>query len=263
MRRALPDADRAVVTGGGTGIGRALCAELARRGLHVLAVGRRAEPLRALASRYPQRIEPLVADVASPEGRAAVAAALGADAKVRFLVHNAATLEPIGPLHDLCPEALRAHLAVNLEGPLFLTQRLLPLLAGGRVLHVSSGAAHHAYAGWGPYCMSKAALHMLYQVWREELSDHAIRIGSARPGVVDTPMQALIRATPSERFAGVARFERLHREGRLRRPEEVAQFLAWLLLATDDAAFEAAEWDIGAHEAQWRAFGKDDIHQGG
>ena len=256
-------ATQAVVTGGGTGIGQALCEELARRGLHVLAVGRRAEPLRALASRFPGRIEPLAADVGAPEGRAAVAAALGTDVKLRFLVHNAATLAPVGPLRELCPEALRAHLAVNLEGPLFLTQQLLPRLTGGRVLHVSSGAAHHAYAGWGPYCMSKAALHMLYQVWREELAGSAIRIGSARPGVVDTPMQALIRATPPERFPRVTRFEQLHREGQLRRPAEVAQFLAWLLLATDDAAFEAAEWDVGAHEAQWRAFGKNEIHQGG
>ena len=256
-------ATQAVVTGGGTGIGQALCEELARRGLHVLAVGRRAEPLRALASRFPGRIEPLAADVGAPEGRAAVAAALGTDVKLRFLVHNAAMLAPVGPLRELCPDALRAHLAVNLEGPLFLTQQLLPMLAGGRVLHVSSGAAHHAYAGWGPYCMSKAALHMLYQVWREELAGSAIRIGSARPGVVDTPMQALIRATPPERFPRVARFEQLHREGQLRRPAEVAQFLAWLLLATDDAAFEAAEWDIGAQETQWRAFDENDIHQGG
>lgn len=256
-------ATQAVVTGGGTGIGQALGEELARRGLHVLAVGRRAEPLRALASRFPGRIEPLAADVGAPEGRAAVAAALGTDVKLRFLVHNAATLAPVGPLRELCPDALRAHLAVNLEGPLFLTQQLLPMLAGGRVLHVSSGAAHHAYAGWGPYCMSKAALHMLYQVWREELAGSAIRIGSARPGVVDTPMQALIRATPPERFPRVARFEQLHREGQLRRPAEVARFLAWLLLATDDAAFEAAEWDIGAQETQWRAFGENDIHQGG
>lgn len=256
-------ATQAVVTGGGTGIGQALCEELARRGLHVLAVGRRAEPLRALASRFPGRIEPLAADVGAPEGRAAVAAALGTDVKLRFLVHNAATLAPVGPLRELCPDALRAHLAVNLEGPLFLTQQLLPMLPGGRVLHVSSGAAHHAYAGWGPYCMSKAALHMLYQVWREELAGSAIRIGSARPGVVDTPMQALIRATPPERFPRVARFEQLHREGQLRRPAEVAQFLAWLLLATDDAAFEAAEWDIGAQETQWRAFDENDIHQGG
>lgn len=256
--------DVAIVTGGGTGIGRALCVALAERGLTVLAVGRRAEPLQALATGFPGRIEPVVADVAMPAGRETIANAVGTGRRLRFLVHNAGTIAPIGLLEALIPEALRAHMAINLEGPLFLSQRLLPQLCGGRILHLSSGAAHHAYAGWGPYCMSKAALHMLYQVWREELRGRGIRVGSARPGVVDTPMQALIRATPAREFPGVGRFLRLHRENQLRSPVDVAHFLAWLLLTVDDERFEAAEWDIGACEDAWRAFAKQQgTHQGG
>jgi NAD(P)-dependent dehydrogenase (short-subunit alcohol dehydrogenase family) len=246
--------DMAVVTGGGSGIGRALCGIFAERGMAVLAVGRRAELLQTLAAEYPGRIEPVVADVATPAGREAIARALGGHRSLRFLVHNAGTIAPIGPLEALTPEALRAHLATNLEGPLFLSQRLLPQLVGGRILHLSSGAAHHAYAGWGPYCMGKAALHMLYQVLREELRGRGIRVGSARPGVVDTPMQALIRATPAREFPGVGRFLRLHQENQLRSPVDAAHFLAWLLLAVDDERFEAAEWDIGACEDAWRAF---------
>lgn len=256
--------DMAVVTGGGTGIGRALCDVLAERGFTVLAVGRRAEPLQVLATEFPGRIEPVVADVATPAGRETIASAVGTGRQLRFLVHNAGTIAPIGLLQALTPEALRAHLATNLEGPLFLSQRLLPQLSGGRILHLSSGAAHHAYAGWGPYCMGKAALHMLYQVWREELGDRGIRVGSARPGVVDTPMQALIRAAPAREFPGVGRFLRLHQENQLRSPVDVAHFLAWLLLAVDDGRFEAAEWDIGACEDAWRAFAKQErTYQGG
>lgn len=251
-----PSMDVAVVTGGGTGIGRALCGVLAERGLAVLAVGRRAEPLQALAAEFSGHVEPVVADVATPAGRETIAHAIGTGRRVRFLAHNAATLAPIGLLEGLTPEALRAHLATNLEGPLFLSQRLLPRLSGGRILHLSSGAAHSAYAGWGPYCMGKAALHMLYQVWREELRDRGIRVGSARPGVVDTPMQALIRATPAKAFPNVGRFLRLHQEDQLRSPAEAAYFLAWLLLGVDDGRFEAAEWDIGACEDAWRAFAK-------
>lgn len=256
--------DMAVVTGGGSGIGRALCGVLAKRGIAVLAVGRRAERLQTLAAEYPGRIEPVVADVATPAGRDTIAHALGSQRALRFLVHNAGTLVPIGLLEALTPEALRAHLAINLEGPLFLSQRLLPQLAGGRILHLSSGAAHHAYAGWGPYCMGKAALHMLYQLWREELKDRDIRVGSARPGVVDTPMQGLIRATPASRFPNVGRFLRLHQEKQLRSPADAAEFLAWLLLAVDDERFEMAEWDIGPCEEAWRAFARHgNTDQGG
>lgn len=246
--------ETAIVTGGSSGIGRALCGALAQRGFAVLAVARRASALQSLAEAFPHAVRAVVADVATPDGREAVSAALGPDQPLRFLVHNAGTLEPIGPLTDLTVSALRAHFAVNLEGPLFLSQRLLPQLTGGRILHVSSGAAHHAYAGWGPYCMSKAALHMLYQTWREELAGRAIRVGSARPGVVDTAMQSQIRSMPVARFPRVDRFERLYRDGQLRSAEEVARFLAWLLLAVEDTAFEAAEWDIGACEDRWREF---------
>eukprot|EP00957_Ditylum_brightwellii_P005530 424079-Ditylum_brightwellii.AAC.1 len=87
-------------------------------------------------------------------------------------------------------------MAVNMEGPLFLTQALLPKLkaatttiGGARVLHISSGASQKPYRGWGPYCTSKAGLNMIYRVLREELQPHNIHVGSVRPGVVDTPMQ--------------------------------------------------------------------------
>ena len=81
--------DMAVVTGGGTGIGRALCVALAERGLTVLAVGRRAEPLQALATEFPGGVEPVVADVATPAGRETIASAVGTSRQLRFLVHNA------------------------------------------------------------------------------------------------------------------------------------------------------------------------------
>ena len=89
-----------IVTGGSSGIGRALCAALAQRGFAVLAVARRASALQSLVEAFPGVIQAVVADVATPEGRDAVAAALGPDQPLRFLVHNAGTLEPIGPLTD-------------------------------------------------------------------------------------------------------------------------------------------------------------------
>jgi benzil reductase ((S)-benzoin forming) len=243
-----------LITGGGTGLGRALANELAARGLPVLITGRRAEPLEATATASP-RIEAVAADVATPGGRARVVAAVGAR-NVRFLVHNAGVLTPVGPLAKMELEAWRHAQAVNVEAPLFLTQALLPRLrGGGRVLHISSGAAHHGYAGWGSYCAGKAALHMLYEVWNLELAPDEFAVGSLRPGVVDTPMQALIRNQSPERFPAVERFRKLKEEGQLRSPEEVAAFAAWVLLETTASDFAAHEWDIGdaAHLSRYRS----------
>lgn len=244
----------AIITGGGTGIGRSLALILAHRGLPVLITGRRTAPLEAVVQEGPAgRIGHVRADVSTPEGRAAIAEA--APGEVRFLVHCAAVLEPIQPLGQVTLEAWREAQAINVEGPLFLTQQLMGRFARGtRILNISSGAAHHAYAGWGSYCVSKAALHMLYLVFREELKGSGITIGSARPGVVDTPMQELIRNTSPERFPHVERFRKLKQNGLLVDPRDAGRFLAWLLLETSDREFGEQEWDIADTESRWRAF---------
>lgn len=234
----------AIVTGAGSGIGAALSERLVQRGCTVLAIGRRAAPLQALAERHAGQVETLALDVGAADAPARLLAALAGRAPA-FVVHNAAVLGPAGPLATLEREAFRQHWETNLLAPLFLTQALLPVLAAGaRILHVSSGAAHHALSGWGPYCISKSALHMLYQCWREELRERNILVGSARPGVVDTPMQAEIRALDETAFPDVDAFRKLKENGQLTTPETVARFFAWLLLDADAAQFREHENDI-------------------
>lgn len=242
--------DLVVITGGGTGLGRAIALNLGRRAYPLLIVGRRSEPLREAAGMLDGACETIVADVSTEEGRAAIVAAVGAR-KIAMLVHNAGVLEPVGPLAEISLQAWRKAMAINLEAPLFLTQALLPRLAGGRVLHISSGAARNALAGWGAYCVSKAGLYMLYQMLNAERDD--IAVGSVRPGVVDTPMQALIREQDEIRFPAVERFRALDRQGQLRSPDDVADFIAWVLTETSAEAFAAHEWDINepAHTSQW------------
>lgn len=241
----------AIVTGGGSGIGQALVQRLVTEGLSVISIGRRSAPLEALARTQPERIEPLSADVATPEGRERVAEAV-ARRRVRYLLHNAGVLEPISPLAEVGLEEWRYSQAVNVEGPIFLTQRLLPHLAGGRILHISSGAAHHPIAGWGAYCTSKAALYMVYQVLDLELHSRDIAVGSVRPGVVDTPMQALIREQDRARFPDVERFRELKRSGALTSPDDVAAFVWRLLTRTTPEEFSEQEWDVQEHAARLR-----------
>jgi len=146
-----------IITGGGTGIGAALAKRLVSRSQKVLIVGRRANKLYETKNRCsnPGLIRTVVADISKPEGRQAILESLGENERIDNLVHNAAILEPVGPLIDVRPEDWSKHMAINVDGPLFLTQTLLPMLMkkdendkGGRILHVSSGAAHHGYRGW-------------------------------------------------------------------------------------------------------------------
>lgn len=237
-----------VVTGAGSGIGRALARTLATAGHEVIAVGRREARLQETASGEP-RIAVAAADVADPAGRERIRAAVGART-VRYLVHNAGALEPVGALLDAEPEALRHALAVNVEAPIHLTRTLYPrLAAGSRVLHVSSGAAHRPIPGWGAYCIGKAALYMAYQILRAELGDTGIAVGSLRPGVVDTPMQGLIRAQTPERFPAVEHFRALKARGELEPPERVARFILAVLELADAERFAAGEWDVREHAA--------------
>ncbi len=239
----------AIITGAGSGIGRALSVELARNyGLHILAVGRHLTTLQQTQKFSPEFIEALAADVSKDEDRAKIARRMS-DENIRFVVHNAAVLQPVKPLKDISLTEWRAHFAINVEGPLFLTQQLLPFLKkGSRILHISSGAAHHAYAGWGAYCTSKAALYMIYQVLNLELQERGILVGSVRPGVVDTPMQDQVRQASREVFPALDRFVQLRKEGKLFAPERVAKFIGKLLTATADETYTSQEWDIREHE---------------
>ncbi len=235
----------AIVTGGGTGIGKAIALEIARKKeLPVYIVGRREEPLQQTAALAPRFIRPVPADVSTEEGRDVIAESLTGETAVSVLVHNAAVLGPVKRLETITPDEWRRHQSINVEGPLFLTQKFLPRLKGGRVLHISSGAAHHAYQGWGAYCTSKAALYMLYQVLKEELKQYNIAVGSVRPGVVDTPMQDQVRTASPEDFPAIERFFELKKSGQLLDPQVAAQIIVHILFDTSAEKFSEAEWDI-------------------
>ena len=239
-----------LITGGGTGIGRALAERFAYKGWRVTIVGRRLELLQEVAQEYPDKITFVSADVGSIQDRQKIVAE--AKGTLDLLVHNAAVLGPVGPILDQSPEDWKSHMATNVEGPLFLTQALLPNLAeNSRVVHISSGAAHQGIPGWGMYCTSKAALFMLGQLLKEELAQRNIWFGSVRPGIVDTPMQAEIRALEPENFPMVEQFRQYKATGTLVTSELVAQYLEWLLLEVSGPQLGEREWDI--RDAEWQS----------
>ena len=99
-----------------------------------------------------------------------------------------------------------------------------------RIVHLGSGAGRNAYAGWSIYCATKAALdHHARAVTLDQ--PPGVRICSVAPGVVDTDMQAEIRATAPERFPMRERFDAYKRDGALASPEHAARRLVEYVLS--------------------------------
>jgi len=193
----------ALITGASQGLGRAVAAALNGRGWRLVVDGRDADRLAAAAAAlpHPERVTAIPGDVADPVHRAALAEAVGPT--LDLLVNNASDLgpSPLPPLARLHPDELSRVLAVNTVAPLALVQLVLPELrrARGRVLDVSSDAAVEAYAGWGGYGASKAALDQLSAVLAVEHPD--LRIYAVDPGDMNTAMHRA--AEPGEDLSGL------------------------------------------------------------
>jgi NAD(P)-dependent dehydrogenase (short-subunit alcohol dehydrogenase family) len=184
------DTRTALITGASRGLGRALATALADRGWRLVVDGR--DPGRlataVAAFAHPERVTAVAGDVADPRHRAALAAAVGP--RLDLLVNNASELgpSPLPSLADLREQDLRHVLDVNVVAPLALAQAVLPALrtARGTIVDISSDAAVEAYAGWGGYGASKAALDQLTAVLAVEHPE--LRIYAVDPGDMATDM---------------------------------------------------------------------------
>ncbi len=179
----------AVVTGAGSGIGRATAHAFACRGANVLAVGRSPEKLVATAHSCPA-IVPMTVDVTDQGAPTAVVeAALGAFGSIDALVHSAGMLHRT-PLGSISTSEFDRFMAVNLRAPLMLTQAaLLPLAASdGAVINISASFGQRGWPELSLYGATKAGLDFFTRSWAGELADRGIRVVSVAPGPVETPI---------------------------------------------------------------------------
>jgi NAD(P)-dependent dehydrogenase (short-subunit alcohol dehydrogenase family) len=191
---------RVVVTGGTSGLGRALVHLLHQHGAHVAFIARHGDRVEQVARAHPGT-HGIVGDVAVKDDIYPMALQiLGELGGVDVLVNNASDLgpTPLALLGDTACEDLERALATNVLGPFRLTKALLGALAasarngrGAVVLNVSSDAAVNAYPTWGAYGATKAALRHMTHVWDAEISEQGVHFLSIDPGDMDTPMHAL------------------------------------------------------------------------
>jgi len=218
---------RAIVTGHTRGLGAALAEQLLARNVAVLGLSRSRHP--TLSTRFPTQLEEIELELAEP-ARVAHWIATGAlrsfvsGAQTVVLFNNAGMVQPIGPIEGQDAAAIASAVSLNVATPLTLASALASAAADAsdrRIVHISSGAARNAYAGWSIYCATKAALdHHARAVSLD--ANRALRICSLAPGVIDTNMQAEIRGSGEAQFPMRAKFEDLKRNGQLWSPEQCA-----------------------------------------
>ena len=214
------------VSGGSSGIGRAMIEALPWPGARVLNLSRRPAP----------GSEHVAVDLATPSGWERAAACFERElgrfsGELAVFVHAAGTLTPIRFAGEGDSDAYRQNVLLNSAAPQLLGAAFLRALEGssarGWLLFIGSGASTSVYEGWSGYGAGKAATdHWARTVGAEQSArGDRCRIVCVAPGVVATPMQEEIRATPPEHFPQVERFDALHTEGQLRAPADVARGL--------------------------------------
>ena len=233
----------AVVTGAGSGLGKALSIKLAKNGVKVYSVGRNENKLRESAAKDSKLI-PVQADLSTEAGRKSVFKATEKEAKIDYLVHCAAVIEPLVPISLLKQVEWQQSMTSNVEAPLFLTQILLTKLMGSKVLFVTSEPVVHPVKGASAYCITKSALEMVYQSFKTEVPTEKASFGLVSPGLIDTPMQKKIRCTDKAILPASEVLVQLHQNGQLNSPERSAKFLSWLLSELNTEAFSSKCWDV-------------------
>lgn len=241
---------RAVVTGASGGLGAAVARRLAADGAAVVLAARSAERVDEVAraiARTGAQARAVVADVTRYEDMQRVmaecAAAFG---RPDILVNNAGTIDPIARFVDTPPQAWAASIGVNLIGAYFAARAFLADaadLAGRVIVNVSSRAGHVPYEGWSAYSAGKAGLHMLTLALAAELGAQGLRVYGFAPGLIDTDMQARIRA------AGINPASRKPR-AELGAPEVPAGVIAYLC---SDAGADLAGRELAIRDPELRA----------
>ncbi|MGW3492631.1 SDR family NAD(P)-dependent oxidoreductase [Streptomyces sp. NPDC001020] len=192
----------ALVTGGSSGIGRAITEALARAGAKVVVVARREVELTATVDELTAhgcQAGWVSADLSTRDGvRAAAEKAAAVFGEPDILVNSAGiNLRP--PMGDLSDEVWDATMAVNLEAPYLLGQRFGPGMAErgfGRIIHVTSQQAHRAFVQSGAYGVSKGGLESLARSQAEAWSPYGVTCNTLVPGFVMTPLNQRLSSDP-------------------------------------------------------------------
>jgi len=226
----------AVISGATSGIGLAIARRFVKEGARLFIFGHRRDALDEAVQVIGTNVTAIQADATKLEDLDRVADAVGsADGKVDVVVSSAGLVEQV-PLPEITPDHYDRTFALNAKAPLFLVQKMLPLMgSGGSIILVSSAMHYMGLPNHSTYAATKAALRSYSRTWAAEFSGSGIRANTLSPGVVDTPMLDSQASTPKEAAAIREGYANITPMERLARPEELAN--AALFLAPDESSF--------------------------
>ena len=227
----------ALITGGGTGIGRAIANRFHAEGAQVAVAGRRQEKLDETACQLTTDGEGIITvcgDVTTDEGCSRIVAeTVEAAGGLDILVNNAGVMR-FGPLHETPISEWDMMMRTNTFGPWRLMVHAVPHMraaGGGSIINISSIAGIKAFPGAGVYCTSKAAMQMVSQVMSMEVATEQIRVNCILPALVeDTELSNPIFGEENVPEFW-ARLAKLHPMGRNGKPSDIAD--AALFFASD------------------------------
>jgi len=243
-----------IITGVSRGIGEALCKQFAKQGNSIIGVSRTDNrDLETYMMQHGARYKLAQIDLSKIDHAEEWEHELFANLALEkgdtiTLYNNAGVLQPIKHIEDADNNAIVQHFNINLIAPTLLISSFIKQTASfegeKRIINISSGAALHAYDGWGCYCSAKTGLNMLTQTvgLEQKSSRFPTKITAVAPGIIDTAMQDEIRSAEPKDFSMVDKFSDLKKSGHLTTPESVAEKLA--LLATGDLFADGDIMDI-------------------
>lgn len=258
------DGRKAIVTGGGRGIGEAIALALAAEGAAVTVAARTPGEVERVADRIRAaggRARPAVADVS----RAADAQRLVDDAIDAFdgldvLVNCAGVYGPIGLTHEVPVDEWVRAVEVNLFGTLHCCRAVLPTMVAqrnGSIINMSGGGATAPLPRFSAYAVSKAAVVRLTETLAEEVAPHAIRVNAIAPGAIDTRLQDEVLKAGDDAGDLYRRIRALRESGAGGTPVEVPAALAVFLAS--DASRALSGRLIAAPHDRWETWGPEQI----
>jgi citronellol/citronellal dehydrogenase len=246
----LLDGQVAVVSGGGSGLGRATALELAALGARVVVCGRRQEPLdETAASAEEGRVETRACDIREEDQvEALVDGVLERHGRIDLLVNNAGG-QYMSPAEDITPKGFRTVIRLNVEGTWLMThavatKAMMPEQRGGKIVNVTL-SPHHGLPGMAHSSAARAAVENLTRVLSIEWARFGIRLTAVAPGPMAT--ETLRTKYPKPVVEGVADTVPL---GRLGTEEEFAWLVAYLASPAGDY-FSGAVLTIDGARDNW------------